>query len=132
MLMLLARSCVLLLGQTAAPQLGIKHCFADFASKPAAQRCSHACLRKHVTGTHCFSPARFLPAVQANAALRARGLRDDITIIVVDLMPGEGRLPPLLAKLVNGRAPNVEAAGTVDWHKPLEEVSAQQWRDLNW
>eukprot|EP00891_Asterochloris_glomerata_P001693 jgi/Astpho2/1693/gw1.00032.145.1_t len=39
----------------------------------------------HVRGM----PASKATSELANAALRARGLRDDITIIVVDLMPGE-------------------------------------------
>ncbi|KAL3143652.1 hypothetical protein ABBQ38_002448 [Trebouxia sp. C0009 RCD-2024] len=54
------------------------------------------------------------------AALKSKGLRDDITILVIDAMPDDScRLPPHLAKPNGGHAPSVEEVGSVDWHKPL-------------
>lgn len=62
---------------------------------------------------------------QAQAALKAKGLRDDITVLVVDALPDEAcRLPPYLAKN-NGLHPSaLEEVGSLDWHRPLEESGA--------
>lgn len=63
--------------------------------------------------------------LQVQAALKAKGLRDDITVLVIDAMPDDSfRLPPYLAKPSGGHAITVEDIGCVDWHKPLDEASA--------
>ena len=60
-------------------------------------------------------------SLQAQAALKAKGLRDDITVLVVDTLPDEAcRLPPHLAKNNGGPAPTLEEVGSLDWHRPLE------------
>ena len=68
-----------------------------------------------------------VPLAQVQAALKSKGLRDDITILVIDAMPDDSyRLPPLLAKTNGGHAPSVEDVGSVDWHKPLDEAAAAE------
>ena len=70
--------------------------------------------------------------LQVQAALRAKGLRDDITVLVIDAMPDEShRLPPYLAKTNGGHAPSVEDVGSVDWHKPLDGAAAVQVCAIN-
>ena len=64
--------------------------------------------------------------VQVQAALKSKGLRDDITVLVVDAMPDDSfRLPPFLAKPNGGHAAvSTDNIGSVDWHKPLDEAAA--------
>ncbi len=63
--------------------------------------------------------------MQVQAALKAKGLRDDITVLVIDAMPDDSyRLPPHLAKPNGGHGITVEAVRSVDWHKPLDEAAA--------
>lgn len=65
--------------------------------------------------------------LQVQAALKAKGLRDDITVLVIDAMPDAScRLPPYLAKTHGGHAPSVEDVGSVDWHKPLDGAAAEE------
>ena len=61
---------------------------------------------------------------QVQASLKAKGLRDDITVLVVDAMPDDSyRLPPCLVKM-SGHTTSVEEVGPIDWHRPLEESGA--------
>jgi len=61
----------------------------------------------------------------SHAALKSKGLRDDITVLVIDAMPDDSfRLPPFLAKQNGGYAVTLEDVGSVDWHKPLDEAAA--------
>ncbi|KAK9814069.1 hypothetical protein WJX72_000281 [[Myrmecia] bisecta] len=83
---------------------------------------------------------RGLPASKAandlvQMSLKSRGLRDDITVLVVDTMPSqEGRLPPLLARhnTGHGLAFPDEQADAVTIHKPLEADSHVPWRKFVW
>lgn len=60
------------------------------------------------------------------ASLKAKGLRDDITVLVVDAMPdGSYKLPPGLIKMT-GHATSLGQVGAVDWHRPLEESGAAE------
>ena len=64
---------------------------------------------------------------QVQAALKAKGLRDDITVLVIDAMPDDShRLPPFVTKSSGRHAPTVEDVGSVDWHKPLESAAARE------
>ncbi|DBA75361.1 hypothetical protein WJX77_001579 [Trebouxia sp. C0004] len=59
------------------------------------------------------------------AALKSKGLRDDITVLVIDAMPDDScRLPPFLAKQNGGYAVTLEDVGSFAWHKPLDEAAA--------
>lgn len=65
--------------------------------------------------------------LQVQAALKSKGLRDDITVLVIDAMPDDScRLPPHLAKPNGGHAPSVEEIGSVDWHKPLNGAAVAE------
>lgn len=62
--------------------------------------------------------------LQVQASLKAKGLRDDITVLVVDAMPDDSyRLPPCLVKMT-GHSTSLEEVGAIDWHRPLEESGA--------
>jgi hypothetical protein len=76
---------------------------------------------QHIT---CLT-ADGMPSAQVQAALKSKGLRDDITVLVIDAMPDDSfRLPPFLAKQNGGYAVTLEDVGSVDWHKPLDEAAA--------
>ncbi len=78
-------------------------------------------MSQHIT---CLTPDR-MPSAQVQAALKSKGLRDDITVLVIDAMPDDSfRLPPFLAKQNGGYAVTLEDVGSVDWHKPLDEAAA--------
>lgn len=67
---------------------------------------------------------RVSAGLQVQASLKSRGLRDDITVLVVDAMPDDSyRLPPCLVRM-NGHSISLEDVGSVDWHRPLEESAA--------
>lgn len=74
-------------------------------------------------------------AAQVQMALRHKGARDDITVIVVDAMSSsEDRLPCLLQRTGNGslQADNAPAH-TVSVLKPLElQDSCRPWYPLTW
>ncbi|DBA81256.1 TPA: hypothetical protein ACH3X2_006882 [Trebouxia sp. C0005] len=75
----------------------------------------------HVRGMQAGKAAGEL----VQAALKSKGLRDDITVLVIDAMPDDSfRLPPFLAKQNGGYAVTLEDVGSVDWHKPLDEAAA--------
>lgn len=69
------------------------------------------------------------------AALKAKGLKDDITVLVVDAVPGEEhKLPPQLAKDGGG---NLQAQSMqvppAHVHQPLKETEVgHAWRQLLW
>ena len=89
--------------------------------------------------------ARGLPATRAAAdlvhmALRSRGLRDDVSVAVIDIIPPDSaasgaRLPPCLAKAAGAldRRPSGASGATVNGvpstvlHRPLDEASAAAW-----
>lgn len=70
-----------------------------------------------------------LPSLQMQAALKKRGMRDDITVIVIDACPtSEERMPgPLLSRKSSGSASAHSSGGSgelserVHIRKPLEE-----------
>jgi len=63
-------------------------------------------------------------------ALKARGLRDDITVIVLDALPdADARLPPPLQRPGAGAA-GADAAGVVV-ARPLEQA-AGAWSHAVW
>ena len=70
------------------------------------------------------------------AVLKARGLRDDITVLVIDALPdGSARLPPLLTKNGSGQLEAaVHPANVVNIYHPLEdsEKAAGAWQHLVW
>ena len=70
------------------------------------------------------------------AALKGKGLRDDITVLVLDCVPGEDdRMPPRLMKDGSGQVQAVnEAPMPVTVHHPLEDESAggAAWRATQW
>jgi hypothetical protein len=69
-------------------------------------------------------------ALQVHLALKARGLRDDITVIVLDALPdADARLPPLLQRPCAGAA-GADAAGVVV-ARPLEQT-AGAWSHAVW
>ena len=72
-------------------------------------------------------------AAQVQLALKARGLRDDITVIVVDALPDPGaRLPPRLQQRKSAGASGAEAAGAaVVIGRPLEQAGGT-WRRAVW
>ncbi len=77
-----------------------------------------------VTTYHVLDPD-CMPCAQVQAALKSKGLRDDITVLVIDAMPDDSfRLPPFLAKQNGGYAVSLEDVGSVGWHKPLDEAAA--------
>lgn len=70
------------------------------------------------------------------AALKAKGLRDDITVLVIDFVPSEEhKMPPLLAKDGSG---NLQASSApvapVNVYHPLEDgdVGRAAWRQMQW
>ena len=72
-------------------------------------------------------------AAQVQLALKARGLRDDITVIVVDALPEPGaRLPPLLQQRKSAGASNADATdAAVVIGRPLEQAGGA-WRQAVW
>ena len=94
--------------------------------------------------------ARGLPATRAAAdlvhmALRSRGLRDDVSVVVVDIIPPDAaasgaRLPPCLAKTAGAldrrpSGPGATVAGmppSTVLHRPLDEASAAAWLADGW
>ena len=77
-----------------------------------------------------------LPDCALQAALKGKGLRDDITVLVIDLVPGdEDRLPAPLMKDGSG---NLQASSSpsapVNIYHPLEDGEAAQtvWRHMQW
>ena len=70
--------------------------------------------------------------VQVQLALKARGLRDDITVIVVDALPDPGaRLPPLLQRKSSGANGADAANAAVVIGRPLEQAGGT-WRHAVW
>lgn len=71
--------------------------------------------------------------MQVQLALKARGLRDDITVIVVDALPEPGaRLPPLLQQRKSAGASGAEASdAAVVIGRPLDQAGGT-WRHAVW
>jgi len=91
--------------------------------------------------------ARGLPASRAaselvHMALRSRGLRDDVSVLVIDALPasaGDAKLPPALAKQCGPLGPRPPSGGanaprqapSLTLHRPLEE-SSPAWLRGGW
>ena len=70
-------------------------------------------------------------------ALKTRGARDDITVLVVDILPGaDDRVPPLLRRhgqRGTGAAPApCEAADALDVLEPLMAADPGRWLNRLW
>ena len=90
--------------------------------------------RQIVRTAFCATRDQFhIRAAQVQLALKARGLRDDITVIVFDALPDPGaRLPPLLQQRKSAGASSAEAAdAAVVIGRPLEQAGGT-WRRAVW
>ncbi len=76
--------------------------------------------------------------LQVKMALKVRGARDDITVLVVDVLPGpEDRVPPLLrAHAQRGSAAAVavaaEASECLEVMEPLTAADPSRWLGKLW